>query len=446
MSKKSIIDKVKLIHWLNVRKTTFEELNRNIRDSLNFKLSLENLDQLDEYSIEKIAEFLNVPKENLFEDYKVPNFIYQTKEEIRKTKRSINRGGIHFYNYYTLPSPHGYVAPVLIDILCPKEKMPTLNNGHLEPAITVSLGPNDIYARFAKKKNNLTFLKFKVNKDERTDWVVGSSYFEPSYCLHTYSRATDGPGKILSYTTKSNLENLFGEKLNDQSFKNFSKSLKNKKPNRVMFKEDIENKGYSISEIAKISKIKIKKIKNFITGKIADSLSHNELNKICDIINSDANLYIDKKYKEDKIGKYYYDSKDSIKTIRKFKSYQVASIASSKRAQDLSGYFLKVKSNKKKTLDLIDTNCSHYLVTKGTVVLHIEDKNETKNIKLNEGDAIWVAAYIKHGFTNDGALIKISDGQNINYLKKLDLINTYNLNTTLLRGRKDKQNWGYDTH
>ena len=97
-------------------------------------------------------------------------------------------------------------------------------------------------------------------------------------------------------------------------------------------------------------------------------------------------------------------------------------------------------------MDLIDTNCSHYLVTNGTVVLHIEDKNETKNIKLNEGDAIWVAAYIKHGFTNDGALIKISDGQNINYLEKLDLINTYNLNTTLLRGRKDKQNSGYDTH
>ena len=73
-----------------------------------------------------------------------------------------------------------------------------------------------------QKEKQSYFLKFKVNKDERTDWVVGSSYFEPSYCLHTYSRATDGPGKILSYTTKSNLENLFGEKLNDQSFKNFS--------------------------------------------------------------------------------------------------------------------------------------------------------------------------------------------------------------------------------
>ena len=41
----------------------------------------------------------------------------------------------------------------------PKEKMPTLNNGHLEPAITVSLGPNDIYARFAKRK---TILLFKI--------------------------------------------------------------------------------------------------------------------------------------------------------------------------------------------------------------------------------------------------------------------------------------------
>ena len=87
-----------------------------------------------------------------------------------------------------------------------------------------------------KKKNKLTFLKFKINHDKKTDWIVGSSYFEPSYCLHTYSRATNGPGKILSYTTKSNLENLLNSKLNDDSFENFAKSLENKKPNRVMIK------------------------------------------------------------------------------------------------------------------------------------------------------------------------------------------------------------------
>ncbi len=445
MKKNNSVDPLKIIHWLNVRKSTFDVLNSYLKDKINFVVNKENLDELDAFSLEKIAEFLDVPKKALITDKSVPSYIHHTKSQIEKTKRPINRGGIHFYNYYTLPSPHGYVAPVLIDILCPKNKMPTLNNGHLEPAITVSLGPNDIYARFAKKKNKLTFLKFKINHDKKTDWIVGSSYFEPSYCLHTYSRATNGPGKILSYTTKSNLESLLNSKLNDDSFENFATSLENKKPNRVMLKEDIQNKGYEIQQVAKKTKISVKKINDFINNKTKKSLSIKELEKICSLINSDPYVYIDKNFKEDKIGKYYYDSKDSIKTIRKFKSYTVASIASSSRAQDLSGYFLNVQNKKDKTIiDLMDTNCSHYLVTKGELILNIKENGKIKKVKLKNGDAIWVAAYIKHGFTGSGALIKISDGQNISYLEKIDLMNTYNLNTTLLRGRKDRVNWGYD--
>ncbi len=446
MKKNNLVDPLKIIHWLNVRKSTFDVLNAYLKNKINFVLNKENLSELDSFSLEKVAEFLDVPKKALITDNSVPAYMHHTRSQIEKTKRPINRGGIHFYNYYTLPSPHGYVAPVLIDILCPKNKMPTLNNGHLEPAITVSLGPNDIYARFAKKKNKLTFLKFKINHDKKTDWIVGSSYFEPSYCLHTYSRATNGPGKILSYTTKSNLENLLNSKLNDDSFENFAKSLENKKPNRVMLKEDIQNKGYEIQQVAKKTKISIKKINNFINNKKKKSLSIPELEKICSLINSDPYAYVDKNFKEDKIGKYYYDSKDSIKTIRKFKSYTVASIASSSRAQDLSGYFLNVKNKKDKSIiDLMDTNCSHYLVTKGELILNVKENGKIKKIKLKNGDAIWVAAYIKHGFTGNGALIKISDGQNISYLEKIDLMNTYNLNTTLLRGRKDRVNWGYDS-
>lgn len=445
MKKNNSVDPLKIIHWLNVRKSTFDVLNSYLKDKINFVINKENLDDLDSFSLEKIAEFLDVPKKSLLTDNSVPTYMHHTKSQIEKTKRPINRGGIHFYNYYTLPSPHGYVAPVLIDILCPKNKMPTLNNGHLEPAITVSLGPNDIYARFAKKKNKLTFLKFKINHDKKTDWIVGSSYFEPSYCLHTYSRATNGPGKILSYTTKSNLESLLNNKLNDNSFENFAKSLENKKPNRVMLKDDIQNKGYEIQEVAKKTKISVKKINNFINNKTKNILSTKELKKICDLINSDPYVYIDKSFKEDKIGKYYYDSKDSIKTIRKFKSYTVASIASSSRAQDLSGYFLNVQNKKDKTIiDLMDTNCSHYLVTKGELIFNVKENGKIKKTKLRNGDAIWVAAYTNHGFTGSGALVKISDGQNVSYLEKIDLMNTYNLNTTLLRGRKDRVNWGYD--
>ena len=438
------IDKLKLNHWLNVRKTTLEVLNKLLSKHINQKIDINDLDKVDDYSIDKIADVLSIPKGHILQTEEIPSYVFNTKDQIEKSKRPINRGGIHYYNYYTLPSPKGFVAPVLIDILCPKSKKPVLNNGHLEPAITVSLGPNDIYARFAKKINKVTFLKFRINPDPKTNWVVGSNYFEPSYCLHTYSRATNKPGKILSYTTKSNIENLFGSKLNENSFNNFKKKLNTKNPNRTFLEEDISNKGYPIEYISKKTKIPIQKIKNYFKNN-KNKLSISEIKKICSVTNSNPYDYLDKKFQEDKIGKYYYDYKDSLKTIRKFKSYKVASIACSPRSPDLTGYFLKVSNkSKKSTLDILDNNCSHYLVTKGNVSTFLRINNKVKKIEMNEGDSIWVSSYTQHGFSGNGALIKISDGQNFNYLEKIDLSNTYNLNKTLTRGRKDKVNWGYD--
>ena len=438
------IDRVKLNHWLNIRKTTFEVLNDYLAGKINFKISKNNLKELDQFSIEKIAEVLEIPTSYLLKEDDTPIFLFKTKEEIEKTKRPIYRGGIHFYNYYTLPTPHAYVAPVLIDILCPKDKLPVLNHGHLEPAVTISLGPNDIYARFAKKLNKTTWLKFKINKDKNSNWVVGSSYYEPSYCLHTYSKATNGPGRILSYTTKSNLENLLGKKLNDNSFNNFVNSIDGIKTNRYLFRQDIIGKGYSFEELSKKTKIKLKKIQNYFK-KNSNFLTNKEINKICSIINSDPNLYADREFKEDSIGKLYFDTNDSLKTKRKFKSYTVASIANSARYADLFGYFLKVENlNNKSILDLINSTCSHYLVTGGDMKLHILTGEKSEIINLKKDDAIWISAFTKHGFTGSGSLIKLCDGQNINYLEKQDLIKTFNLKYTLRRGRDDKQTWGYD--
>ena len=118
-------------------------------------------------------------------------------------------------------------------------------------------------------------------------------------------------------------------------------------------------------------------------------------------------------------------------------------MASSKRFQDLTGYFIKV-FKKKKVFDLMDSVCSHYLVTNGSINFYSNtDKGDTE-IKMKKDDSIWVSAFCKHGFSGTGSLIKISDGQNINYLEKMDMINLYNPLKTLIRGRKDKINWGYD--
>ena len=52
--------------------------------------------------------------------------------------------------------------------------------------------------------------------------------------------------------------------------------------------------------------------------------------------------------------------------------------------------------------------------------------------------------FTEHGFTGNGSLLKISDGQNISYLDKEDLTNTYNVNNVFNRVRSDMDNWGYD--
>ncbi len=445
MGKSHILDKIKLNRWLNIRKTTIEQLNLKLKSKINFNITLDNCESLNKYSIDVIADFLEVSPLKLKKTNTTPTYIFKSKKEIDKSKRPIKKDGIHFYNYYTLPTPNGFVAPVLLDILCPKNKLPKLNNGHLEPAITVSIGPNDIYARFGEKINKSNWTKFKVNKNKKNNWIVGSSYFEPSFCRHTYSQAENGLGRIISYTTKSNIENFLSGKLNENSYNNLLKTSINEKINRTFLKLEIESKGFSISSLAKKLKISSNKLNDYF-NKSKIKLEKKYIKKICKIINSDPNFFYDKNFDEDSVGKLYLSYKDSIKTIRTFKSYKVASLANSKRFPDLSGFFMKVSNSKKNFVnDLFDSKCSHYFVTGGNIKIHINDINEKTTKELKNGDCIWISAFTFHGFTGKGSLLKISDGQNINYLEKEDLINTYNVNHVLRRAKNDIQNWGYDT-
>ena len=107
----------------------------------------------------------------------------------------------------------------------------------------------------------------------------------------------------------------------------------------------MNNKGYSLEKISKIIRVPLKDIKNYFKNSSA-KLENKYIQKICKIINLEPHNFIDKQYKEDSVGKSYFDYRDSIKTIRNFKSYKVASIANSKRFPDLSGYFMKVLNKK----------------------------------------------------------------------------------------------------
>lgn len=432
--KKLIVDFIKLNHWLNARKITHKYISIN-QKTLSKKLKLKKNFKITPNELNFLNFNLSISSDKIELQEKIPDYLYWTKSKINKTKRPINRGGIHFYNYYSLPIPNGFVGPVILDILCPKNRLPKLNNGHLEQAITINLGNSDIYGRWGKIKNKANFSQIKYNNTKKNSWIIGDTYLEPTYLPHSYSRATNQNSQILSYTAKSPLEK-FVKNLNNWSksnYKNLINKIKSKNLRTSILKFYLDNKGVDLKYLSKSISIKVENLDHIIKNKKI-------LIKTCKFLKIDVNFFAEKKYtSEDKIGKTYLSFKDSFKTIRKFKSYTIASMASSERYTDLFGYFIKVSKNKK-IKDLCDYASSHYLVTGGNFYFNIDNKR----IKIKKGDAVWMSSFKSHGFSGSGSLLKISNGENLDTSDLSEILNIYKPTETLYRSYKDKISWGYE--
>ena len=95
---------------------------------------------------------------------------------------------------------------------------------------------------------------------------------------------------------------------------------------------------------------------------------------------------------------------------------------------------------KKKIKDLSDYTSSHYLVTEGNFYFNIDNKK----IKIKKGDAIWMSSFKSHGFSGNGSLLKISNGENLDSSDLSEILNIYKPQKTFERSYKDKISWGYE--
>ena len=432
------IDIIKLNHWLNARKITLPLLkNKNLYK----KIKLNKNFLATNKELRFLTSFLNIQTEDIITKLKLADYIYFSKKKILSTKRPIKRDGIHFYNYYTLPSPKGFKAPVILDILCPSSKLPKLNNGHLEHAITVNLGPGDIYGRWGKnikKKENFSIIKSNRSENQ---WIVGDTYLEPTYLEHSYSLVNETPSQILSYTAKSQLEK-FSENSNiwpDQSYKNMIKSMNRYGNKNIFIKSFLNSRGLDEEYLLKKLKISKREMKYFFRSKRITLKNKSILKKICKIMNVEPSIFYERKFNEDKVGKTYKSYKDCFKSIRKFKSYLVSSMSASEKYPDLFGIFIKV-SKKKKVKDFEFYASTHYLATSGKMFFYINNKK----IRFENGDSLWVSPFLKHGFSGDGSIIKISNGECIDYQDIYELNNLFDYKKIIKRIYKDNINWGYD--
>ena len=83
---------------------------------------------------------------------------------------------------------------------------------------------------------------------------------------------------------------------------------------------------------------------------------------------------------------------------------------------------------------------SHYLVTSGNLKFNIRNKR----VDIKKGDAIWVSSFKNHGFSGNGSLLKISNGESLDTSNLHEILKMYKPKKTISRSYKDKITWGYE--
>jgi hypothetical protein len=442
------IDPFKLAHWMNARKCTAAQA-AELAGLPSARLGVLLDDGAGDAAPDEIAAIASAlrvePSQLATSSAQDLTVVHQSAEALQATRRPIQRDGIHFYNYYTMAAPPGRVAPVVLDILCPAGRLPALNNGHLEPAITVNLGPGDIHGRWGEELAPQTWQVLAANTGPDR-WITGDSYIEPSHCRHTYSLASDLPARIVSYTAQANIAPLVDE-LNawsDAAFERCLAVLGEGLSPGTLLDLLLARRGYDRAQAASAAGLALPQIAAALDGDPGpDDLR--TLRRLARVLGFDYRVLLPAERRHDEVGKTMATVWDARASVRQFGGYQVASMASAPHLPDLVGSFVLVdQDHYGPASELFDFAESHYLVVAGRLTLESLEGPDHIAVELTADGSAWVAPFTRHRFSGRGALLKFCSGAHIGSLDWLELTNTFAPADTLRRSRRHLGDWGYD--
>jgi transcriptional regulator with XRE-family HTH domain len=440
------IEPFKLAHWMNARKYTLArvaELSGIAHARLEGVLS----DGADDHPAEMVAALaaaLEVSPAQIAGDApRDLTALCQTAEALHVTCRPVQRDGIHFYNYYTMVAPPGRVGPVILDILCPRDRLPALNNGHLEPAITVNLGPGDIHGRWGEELTPATWRVLEANRSHDR-WITGDSYVEPSYCPHSYSLAGERPARIVSYTGQSNLAPLV-EELNSWSGPAFAAcvdALERSLATGALLDLLLARRGHTRRTAAAGADLSDAELERALAEPLANLPA---LRAVAALLGIDYRLLLPADPRHDEVGKTCMSVEESRASTRSLGGCRIASMASASHVPDLTGLFVEVDTALAEAPEVVDLSESHYLVVEGELTLQWTDAvGASASQRLGPDGSAWVGPFVRHGWHGRGAVLRFGSGSHVGYLDLLELTNTYATAATVRRGRRDVAGWGYD--
>jgi hypothetical protein len=445
-----VVDSYKVTHWMNARKLTTSQLaeRSGVGESALRALLEDERASWPEEAVAAVSDGLAVERSQIsVSGLRNLTAVVMSAQEVQSTRRPVWRGGAHIYNYYSMAGAPGRVAPVILDILCPAERLPPLNNGHLEPAITVNLGPGDINGRWGHELTQNTWRVLRANRDPQDDWIVGDSYIEPSYRPHSYSLAAGAPARIVSYTAEANLAPLLGE-LNEWTefaFEAMGNELGAARAGDLL-RIFLRRRGFDAAAAAALAGVDGRGLERFLSGD-EEAMAPAGLRTLGDAVGFDYRVLLPTTVQRDAVGKTFRTVEESRRSVRRFAGYTVASTATAVHLPDLTGMFVRVErsGDPQAFLDLLDSGETHYMVLSGELGIAWRDGvDSVASARLSAGATAWIAPFIEHGWWGRGALLKLGSGSHVGYLDAAELSNAFEPWATLSRGRHDSVSWGYE--
>jgi hypothetical protein len=441
------IDAFKLAHWLNARKYTVAHaaVVSGIDEYRWQTLLQPDGDDIEPALAVEIAAILRVdPSQIAASATTGGSIVWQSAEAMYATKRLVRRDGIDFYNYYTLAGPEGAVAPVVLDILCPADRAPALNEGHLEPAITVNLGPGDIHGRWGVELNDLNWRVLAANTGEDR-WITGESYVEPSFCPHSYSLVSTVPARIVSYTGASNLAPLM-EEVNGwpkERFVHLTEACADGPAPSNLLDLLLVRRMHDRSSAAALVGVSTDTLMEALSPPTSQP-GLTLLRRLSAELGFDYRLLLPPQHRYDEAGKSCRDVPAARSTIREFNRYRVASMACAPHLPDLVGTFMDIAAIPGGGDHLRDCAETHYFVIAGEPTLRWSDHSDEHDVTLSPDCSAWIPPFVDHWWTGNGWVLKFGSGPLIGYQAWLELTNTFAAAATLCRGHRDLSGWGYD--
>jgi plasmid maintenance system antidote protein VapI len=439
-----LVDTIKVQHWMNTRKLTIAGAAGQLRLSEQRLTEILGCGraELGDDMTQRLAGLLDVAPRQLMAGQDQPSVIVMPAAEMSRTQRPLHRDGIHFYNYYSMAAPTGHPGPVILDILCPADRLPALNNGHLEPAITVNLGPGDISGRWGEELTEDTWRVLSANRGGDA-WIVGDSYMEPTYCPHSYARAGSEPARIISYTAAAPLAPLVeaSDQWPDEAFDAWLGTVAEASPGDLL-RTQLARRGYDPAAADAAAGLEPGTTAALLDGTAASYWA--TATALGAALGFDYRLLLPARQDADAVGKTFCSVQESRATVRRFGRYTVASMARAAHLTDLVGIFMLVDTPAPAELDLADVAESHYLVLSGSAVLSWREAGALRSVPLGPDDSAWVGPCVAHGWVGTAALAKLGSGRHVSYLDQIELSNTFQPRRTLRRARHDRLTWGYD--